>query len=53
MRICLEILVGDDNYLVRTTQMLIGHQIRELDRFSHFEKGSILVVKSKKINNNK
>jgi len=40
-----------ENHLVKTIQVLTGHQIWKLDRFSHIEKGPILMVKFLKVNN--
>jgi hypothetical protein len=45
VRTCLAVLIGDENHLMRTTQVLIGHQIWESDWFSHFVKGLVLMAK--------
>jgi hypothetical protein len=48
MKMELKVLIGDENRPVRIAQVLTWHPIWEWSRFSHFEKGSLLMTKNKK-----
>jgi hypothetical protein len=45
MRTYRAVLIGDENRLMNTAQVLTGNQIGEPDWLSHFEKGPIFMVK--------
>jgi hypothetical protein len=51
MRTYLAVLIGDENRLMNTAQVLTGDQIWEPNWLSHFEKGPIFMVKIEKLSN--